>query len=85
MVRPTLSPVLYEQMIGRGLRGPKMGGTQSCLVVDFAENFGRFDEPKAWERWWEVWPPTGDGLALTAGARDEWRLWLAEPTDSDIE
>ena len=29
MARPTTSPVLFEQMIGRGLRGPKFGGRGS--------------------------------------------------------
>ena len=30
MARPTISQVLYEQMIGRGLRGEKFGGTKTC-------------------------------------------------------
>lgn len=34
IARPTASAVLYEQMVGRGLRGPKNGGTKSCLVLD---------------------------------------------------
>jgi superfamily II DNA or RNA helicase len=34
LTRPTTSAVLYEQMVGRGLRGPKNGGTPSCLVLD---------------------------------------------------
>ncbi len=28
LCRPTQSPVLYEQIIGRGLRGPRFGGTR---------------------------------------------------------
>jgi DNA repair protein RadD len=36
--RPTNSPNLYEQMIGRGLRGPKFGGTKECLIVDLIDN-----------------------------------------------
>ena len=28
ITRPTTSPVLYSQMIGRGLRGPIIGGTE---------------------------------------------------------
>ena len=32
--RPTYSLLLYTQMIGRGLRGPKNKGTLDCLVVD---------------------------------------------------
>lgn len=34
MTRPTTSAVLYEQMVGRGLRGPRNGGTDVCLVLD---------------------------------------------------
>lgn len=34
LTRPTASEVLYEQMVGRGLRGPHNGGTPSCLVLD---------------------------------------------------
>lgn len=55
MCRPTLSRVLYEQMVGRGMRGPKMGGTEWCEIIDFTSNFGRFQEPQAWEHFWEEW------------------------------
>lgn len=34
VTRPTTSALLYEQMVGRGLRGPKNGGTPSCRVLD---------------------------------------------------
>jgi superfamily II DNA or RNA helicase len=34
ITRPTTSPTLYEQMVGRGLRGPKNGGTEQCHVLD---------------------------------------------------
>ena len=36
MMRPTLSPGLYVQMAGRGLRIAE--GKQNCLVLDFADN-----------------------------------------------
>lgn len=39
MLRPTMSPALYVQMAGRGLR-PK-SHTDHCLVLDFAENVAR--------------------------------------------
>ena len=35
LVRPTFSQVLLKQMIGRGLRGPKLGGTEGCDIYDF--------------------------------------------------
>ena len=34
VARPTVSVVLYQQMIGRGLRGPKFGGTERCVIVN---------------------------------------------------
>lgn len=35
--RPTTSPILFAQMVGRGLRGPEIGGTERCRVVVFHE------------------------------------------------
>lgn len=37
--RPVWSPVMFLQMIGRGLRGPKNGGTQSCEIATVIDNF----------------------------------------------
>lgn len=39
VARPTASRVLYDQMIGRGMRGPAFGGTDQCLVIDVGDNF----------------------------------------------
>jgi len=39
ITRPTSSIVLYSQMIGRGLRGPKMGGSEVCKLIDIRDNF----------------------------------------------
>lgn len=39
MLRPTASPGLYVQMVGRGLRTAK--GKQNCTVLDFAGNVSR--------------------------------------------
>ena len=39
LLRPTLSPGLYYQQVGRGLR--TCDGKQDCLVLDFAENVKR--------------------------------------------
>jgi len=38
ITRPTGSLVLYSQMIGRGIRGPKMGGTPDCMLIDLEDN-----------------------------------------------
>lgn len=39
VARPTVSGVLYEQMVGRGLRGPRFGGTKSCVILDCQDDF----------------------------------------------
>jgi superfamily II DNA or RNA helicase len=40
--RPTASVVLYSQMIGRGLRGPSIGGTDECKIIDLIDNITGF-------------------------------------------
>jgi superfamily II DNA or RNA helicase len=37
--RPTSSVVLYSQMIGRGIRGNMVGGTEECRLIDIRDNF----------------------------------------------
>ena len=41
MARPTLSPGLYVQMSGRGMRVKSPGHHKDCLVLDFAGNIAR--------------------------------------------
>jgi DNA repair protein RadD len=55
IARPTTSPVLYEQMIGRGMRGPVNGGTTDCLVIDLVDNIERFSGQMAYTRFSEYW------------------------------
>jgi len=55
IARPTTSVVIYEQMIGRGMRGPVNGGTEECMVVDLADNIARFQEQMAYKRMEELW------------------------------
>jgi len=38
IARPTTSVVLYSQMIGRGLRGPLMGGEPICKIINVKDN-----------------------------------------------
>jgi superfamily II DNA or RNA helicase len=38
MARPTNSIVLYSQILGRGLRGPKIGGTENCEIFTVFDN-----------------------------------------------
>lgn len=42
IARQVFSPVRYMQMVGRGLRGEKNGGTTSCRIVTVLDNLGRF-------------------------------------------
>lgn len=44
VARPTTSVVLYSQMIGRGLRGPAMGGRPRCHLVDVVDNITNMPE-----------------------------------------
>lgn len=55
--RPTASPVLYEQMIGRGMRGIRFGGTDECLVADVEDNIA-FDGQMAYARYASYWSGT---------------------------
>jgi superfamily II DNA or RNA helicase len=42
IARQVFSPVRYMQMVGRGLRGLKNGGTAQCRIVTVMDNLGRF-------------------------------------------
>lgn len=42
VTRPVYAPNTYQQMIGRGLRGPRNGGTDRCLLVNVADNVSQF-------------------------------------------
>ena len=46
--RPVFSPVLYMQMVGRGLRGPKNGGTPHCAIVTVEDNIVNFRDRLAY-------------------------------------
>lgn len=55
LARPVVSQVLYEQMIGRGLRGPKFGGTDECVIMDFEDNINYHGRPLAYSRFRWLW------------------------------
>ena len=44
-------------MIGRGLRGPKNGGTERCLIVNMADTFEQFGEDLAFTEFDYLWAP----------------------------
>ena len=57
IARPTKSLVLYSQMVGRVVRGPRAGGTKQCEVVTVVDTnlpgFG--DVAEAFINWEDVW------------------------------
>lgn len=57
IARPTLSLVLYSQMVGRVLRGPRAGGTETCEIVTVVDTAlpGFGDIAKAFTNWDDVW------------------------------
>ena len=46
--RPVFSPVRYMQMVGRGLRGEKNGGTATCRVVTVLDNIVEYSDRLAY-------------------------------------
>ncbi|MFF1607508.1 DEAD/DEAH box helicase [Amycolatopsis sp. NPDC058278] len=44
VARPTYSPNIYTQMIGRGLRGPMNGGEDTCLIIDVKDNITNYQK-----------------------------------------
>lgn len=55
VARPTYAPNAYQQMIGRGLRGPRNGGTDRCLLVNVADNVARFEHRLAFHEFDYLW------------------------------
>ena len=53
--RPVFSDILYEQIVGRGLRGPQFGGTETCRIIDFTDNLGRFGDQQSYHRFEDFW------------------------------
>ncbi|GAB3240909.1 DEAD/DEAH box helicase [Kineosporia babensis] len=55
VTRPTFTPNLYQQMIGRGLRGPLNGGSDEVLIVNVDDNFRQFGEQLAFHHFDYLW------------------------------
>lgn len=77
--RPVGSTQMYTQMIGRGMRGPKNGGTPDVLIVDIDDNYQLYDDspvPLGWKTfsdYWKEWkgePSGGVSRGPDQGARD---------------
>ena len=59
VARPTFSPNRYQQMIGRGLRGPKNGGKEECLIVNVADNILQYGNELAFRQFEYLWKGQG--------------------------
>ncbi|MEV0350662.1 DEAD/DEAH box helicase family protein [Nonomuraea sp. NPDC050680] len=55
VARPTYSPNVYQQMIGRGLRGTKNGGKKECFIVNVADNIAQYGEELAFRQFEYLW------------------------------
>ena len=59
VARPVYSPNLYFQMIGRGLRGPKNGGGERCLIINVQDNIDNFERELAFADLDWLWADAG--------------------------
>lgn len=68
--RPVRSTLLYTQMIGRGMRGTRSGGTRDVVIIDIDDNFQLdygHDESieevgwKIYRQYWKRWDEDGGG------------------------
>ncbi|SFD62748.1 DEAD/DEAH box helicase [Streptomyces aidingensis] len=55
VARPTYSPNTYQQMIGRGLRGPRNGGKPECLILNVKDNIDNYKENLAFTEFEYLW------------------------------
>lgn len=55
VARPVYSTNVYQQMIGRGLRGPRNGGKESCLILNISDNISNFDTDLAFNEFEHLW------------------------------
>ncbi len=61
VARPVYSPNLYFQMIGRGLRGVRNGGTDRCLIINVQDNIDNFERRLAFSDLDWLWAPDAVG------------------------
>ncbi|MBB2890661.1 DEAD/DEAH box helicase [Flexivirga oryzae] len=59
ITRPTFSPNVYQQMVGRGLRGPLNGGSEHVRIVNIADNFTNYGEEFAFRHFEHLWTERG--------------------------
>lgn len=60
IARPVNSIVLVEQMLGRGLRGPLNGGTETCRILVFEDQFSDAKyQPGGYAKFMHYWQSWG--------------------------
>jgi superfamily II DNA or RNA helicase len=55
IARTTFSPLLYQQMIGRGLRGPLNRGKATCDIVTVKDNLVMYGDKLAYHYFEDLW------------------------------
>ena len=55
IARPVYSTNIYQQMVGRGLRGVRNGGKDECLILDVKDNITNFDSRLAFTEFEYLW------------------------------
>ncbi len=55
VTRPTFSTNLYQQMIGRGLRGPLNGGSEEVRIVNVRDNLAQYGDQLAFYDFEHLW------------------------------
>ena len=55
IARPVASLILYSQILGRGLRGKAMGGSDKCTLIQVIDKLGLGDEKWAYEHFNNYW------------------------------
>ena len=70
--RPVRSTLLYTQMIGRGMRGTRSGGTKDVVIIDIDDNFqlGYGQDESIEEVGWKIY-------------RQYWKRWAEDDGDGD--
>ncbi len=71
LARPTFSSIKYEQMVGRGLRGIRNGGTDTCKIIDVVDNLDIHGETLSYARFGHEWQTDGSLFVRVGEAAEE--------------
>lgn len=81
LARPIRSEILYEQIIGRGIRGTEFHGTKLCSIIDFYDNSIIQGEPLSFERFRNYWDIDTEGNFIhenNTNEEDSPKIYAAE-------